>query len=140
MQKRVFKSNKSQCKRPSSSDPRQINAHVARTYQCNLRVWRKAESPSINSRMVTVRTAHGAKTPSCFSPVANTMCHNTSDSSTAQETIEYPTSTTAQFHWLSHFVGGKQLCVIIIQFAHLSNIMSSLVVHSSGVQCERVSL
>ena len=70
--------------------------YESHTYQCSLSVWRKAESPSINSRMATVSTAHGANTmkmataptgPSIFSPVANTMDHSTSDNSTVQETI-----------------------------------------------------
>ena len=59
-------------------------------YQCSLRVCRKAESPSISSKMPTVRQAQGMNTrkittqpakPSIVVPMENTMVHSTSDSS-----------------------------------------------------------
>ena len=63
------------------------------TYQWRRRVWRKADSPSINSRMVTVSTAHGVNTiNSARGPIMgllelipiprdNTMFQSTSDNS-----------------------------------------------------------
>lgn len=64
------------------------------TDQWSLRAWRKAESPSITSRMDTVRTANRPKagtrstTPQLVStrrPSRITIAHNTSESSGSQQ-------------------------------------------------------
>lgn len=50
-----------------SPDPNS-NPSALRAHQCRRRAWRKAESPSITSRMATVSTAKAAKTGTSTTP------------------------------------------------------------------------
>lgn len=63
---------------------------VCRTYQCNRSVWRKAERPSIKTRMTTVKKAQTVNTAnktillmywssSAPKPIRNTLFQSTSD-------------------------------------------------------------
>lgn len=74
------------------------------TYQCSRRQWRKADRPSIRTKIAMVRVAQMANViqraipptqPSNISPLRNTMFHSTSDSSA---TASMPLHSASQLH------------------------------------------